>query len=45
MTTASTPKARSDGRLPGGSIRSEYQRPVTRIILIAMALFGLVPGA
>jgi len=45
MTTASTPKARSDGRLPGGPIRSEYQRPVTRIILIALALFGLVPGA
>jgi hypothetical protein len=45
MTTASTPKAGRDGRLSGGSPRGEYQRPVTRIILIAMAVFGLVPGA
>jgi len=45
MTTASTPKARSHGRLPGGSPRGEYQRPIARIILVAMALFGLVPGA
>jgi len=45
MTTDSTAQARSDGRLPVGSPQSEYQRPVTRIILIAMALFGLVPGA
>ena len=45
MTTDSSPKSSADSRLSVGSPREEYQRPVTRIILIAMALFGLIPGA
>jgi len=45
MTTDSTPQARGESRLALDSPRGEYQRPITRIILVAIALFGLIPGA
>jgi len=45
MTTDSTPQARSGDQLSASSARSDDQRPITRIILVAMALFGLIPGA
>jgi hypothetical protein len=45
MTTHHTPQARSDSQPSAASARGDDQRPITRVILIALALFGLIPGA
>ncbi|MET0864785.1 MAG: hypothetical protein ABWZ98_10660, partial [Nakamurella sp.] len=50
MTTESSPQAlgnqgRSTEQPPPGNHPAEMQRPVTRVILVVMALFGFIPGA
>ncbi|MET0865879.1 MAG: hypothetical protein ABWZ98_16230, partial [Nakamurella sp.] len=38
-------QGRSTEQPPAGIYPADMQRPVTRVILVAMALFGFIPGA